>query len=264
MRQTRTDDLGRKLTLTGTARRIVSLSPATTENLFAIGAGRSLVGVTSACDFPAEAKNLPRVGDFTRPSYEKILSLKPDLIVFDSATVNKSDVESFAARVRVPVFVQRSLKVADVPRHLEELGMLVTTKDNRSAAFVADRIRRALLVSKPISAVPVFVEISAVPLYAVGPGSFVDDLVRLAGGQNVVTEGGPFPQLTKEKLLTLKPQVYVIATTPGVAAPAPNLPDIRVVRVPADLLFRPTPRLVTGLRLLVTAFRTGGVPGLGA
>jgi iron complex transport system substrate-binding protein len=246
-----TDDLGRKLLLSQPARRVVSLSPATTENLFALGAGRLLVGATSACDFPEAAKKLPRIGDFTRPSYERILTLKPDLIVFDSATVKKADVESFAARARVPVFVQCSRKVEDVPRHLEALGQLV----GKDAQGLAMQLRRSLRLPLRSNLVPVFVEISASPLYAVGSGSFVDELIRVAGGQNVVTEGGPFPQLTKEKLLTLKPQVYVIATMPGVASPSPNLPHVRVVRIPADLLFRPTPRLVTGLRLLATGLR---------
>ena len=241
-----TDDLGRKIVLVQPARRIVSLSPATTENLFAIGAGGWVVGVTSACDFPEGAKTLPRVGDFTRPSYEKILSLKPDLIVFDSATVNKADVESFAARVRVPVYVQCSRKAADVPRHLDALSKLVA----KPALGVVAQLYRSLRISPLGRPTPVLVEISASPLYVVGPGSFVDDLVRLAGGQNVVTEGGPFPQLTKEKLLTLKPAVYVIATNPGQPEMPPAVPNVPVVRIPADLLFRPTPRLVTGLRML--------------
>lgn len=251
---TRTDDLGRKLTLSSPARRIVSLSPATTENLFAMGAGNFVVGVTSACDFPGEAKKLPRVGDFTRPSYEKILALKPELIVFDSATVSKPEAESFAARVKVPIFVQCSRKVADVPRHLEELGQLV----GKPATALAAQVRRSLRPAHTTKPIPVFMEISASPLYAVGPGSFVDELISLAGGQNVVREGGEFPQLTKEKLLTLRPQVYVIATNPGQPVTPPALPRVRVARVPADLLFRPTPRLAVGLRMLMTAFRTGG------
>ena len=250
---TQTDDLGRALTLTQPARRILSLSPATTENLFALGAGSVVVGATSACDFPAEAQKLPRVGDFTRPSYEKILALKPDLIVFDSATVGKPEVESFAARVRVPVFVQCSRAVADVPRHLEALGQLT----GKSATALAAQVRRALASRPPSKPVPVLVEISASPLYAVGPGSFVDDLIRVAGGQNVVKGGGPFPQLTKEKLLTLKPQLYVIATNPGQPETPPALRNIPVARIPADLLFRPTPRLREGLRLLTAALRAG-------
>ena len=133
------------------------------------------------------------------------------MIVFDSATVKIADVESFAARVRVPVYVQCSRKVADVPRHLEELGQLV----GKPATALAAQVRRSLRLPLRSNLIPVFIEISASPLYAVGPGSFVDELISLAGGQNVVREGGEFPQLSKEKLLALKPAVYVIATTPG-------------------------------------------------
>ncbi|MCX6365998.1 MAG: helical backbone metal receptor [Armatimonadetes bacterium] len=253
---TLTDDLGRRLTLPRPARRIVSLSPVTTENLFAIGAEKLIVGVTSACDFPEEAKKLPRIGDFTRPSYERLLALKPDLIVFDSTTVKLADVESFAARVKIPIFVQCSRNVQDVPRHLEALGQLA----GKPATALAAQVRRALRLPLRSNLIPVFVQISASPLYAVGPGSFVDELISLAGGQNVVREGGEFPQLTKEKLLTLRPQVYVIATNPGQPETPPALSNVRVVRIPADLLFRATPRLATGLRMLMTAFRMGDSP----
>lgn len=246
---TLTDDLGRKLTLSRPARRIVSLSPATTENLFAIGAGKFVVGVTSACDYPVGAKEIPSVGDFTRPSFEKILALKPEVIVFDSATVKKLEVESLAARVRTPVFAQRSEKAADVPRHLQELARIV------SLPMVPFRLPPPPK-AKPVS---VLVEIGTSPLFVVGPGSFVDDLIRLAGGQNVVTTGGSFPQLTKEKLLRLKPQLYVIATNPGQPETPPALSNIPVARIPADLLFRPTPRLLMGLRLLTAALRGAGV-----
>lgn len=235
---TQRDDLGRPLALARPARRIVSLSPATTENLFAVGAGGSIVGVTSACDFPEAAKTLPRIGDFTRPSYERILSLKPDLLVFDSATVRKGEVDALAARLRVPVFVQCTRKVDDIPRHLEELAALT------GRAFRANPLREALKPRTLSGPRPrVLIEISRSPLYAVGPGSFIDDLIQRVGGQNAVTTGGPFPQLTREQLAALKPDVYLTATTPGVKELPPLVTAPKVGRIPADLLFRPTPRL---------------------
>lgn len=235
---TRTDDLGRPLTLALPARRIVSLSPATTENLFAVGAGGSVVGGTSACDFPEAAKKLPRIGDFTRPSYERIVSLKPDLLVFDSATVRKTEVDALAARLRVPVFVQCTRKLDDIPRHLEELAALT------GQTFSTNPLREALQPRTVPGPRPrVFIEISRSPLYAVGPGSFIDDLIQRVGGQNAVTIGGAFPQLTREQLAALKPDVYIVAVTPGAKETPPLVAAPKVGRIPADLLFRPTPRL---------------------
>lgn len=244
------DDLGRQVSLKGPARRIVSLSPATTENLFAVGAGAHLVGVTTACDYPSAALRLPRVGDFTRPSYEKLLALRPELIVFDSATVARGEVEALAARVRVPVFVQSSRKVEDVARHLEDLASLTATR------FDARLIRAALAPVPPRGRRKrVFVEVSASPLYGVGPGSFVDDLIRRAGGENALAEGGPFPQVTRERLLARRPEVYVIAQGSGAKETPPAIPAPTVVRIPADLLFRPTPRLAEGLARLARSLR---------
>lgn len=244
------DDLGRTIRLTRPARRIVSLSPATTENLFAIGAGKFVVGITQACDFPLAAQRLPRVGYFTAPSYEKLLALKPELIVFDSGTVRQTEVESLAARVKAPVFVQRSQKVADIPRHLVELARLTGLRYDARALH-----RPEPTAKRPVA---VFIEVSSSPIYTAGPGSFLDDVVRRAGGRNVVTEGGPFPQLTREKLLTLKPEVYVLPVSDraGATETPPLLSGVRVVRVPVDWLFRPTPRLFQALDLLTAAFRS--------
>lgn len=235
---TRTDDLGRPLTLALPARRIVSLSPATTENLFAVGAGGSIVGGTSACDFPEAAKKLPRIGDFTRPSYERIVSLKPDLLVFDSATVRKGDVEALAARLRVPIFVQCTRKVDDIPRHLADLAAL------SGQTFSTNPLREALKPRTVLGPRPrVFIQIGLSPLCAVGPGSFIDDLIQRVGGQNAVTTGEQFPLLTREQLAALKPDVYIIAVTPGVKEAPPLVTTPKVGRILADLLFRPTPRL---------------------
>lgn len=244
------DDLGRRVVLKQPAQRIVSLSPATTENLFAIGMGKALAGVTSACDFPAPAQRLPRIGDFTHPSYEKILALRPDLIVFDSATVRATEVEALAARLHVPVFAQSSRKVADIARHLEELARLTgTTFDTRALraalkpAVVTGRRKR------------VFIEVSGSPLYGVGPGSFVDDLIRVAGGENALKDGGAFPLVSRERLAAAAPELYVIALATGAKPTAPAISGIRVSRINADLLFRPTPRLAEGLTALRKALQ---------
>ncbi len=243
------DDLGRGVTLTRPARRIVSLTPATTENLFSFGAGNLVVGVTTVDTFPPEVKKLPRVGDFGQPSYERLFALRPDLIVLDSATIPLAEAEALARKVRCPVFVQKSQAVRDVARHLRQLGTLT------GKPIDAEKVARAL--ERQLAAVPrragrpprVFVEVSSVPLYAAGPGSFVDDVITLAGGINALKTGGPFPQVSKEALLVARPEIYVVALGPG------ETPRAGTVGVLADHLFRPTPRLARGLEALAAALR---------
>lgn len=255
------DDLGRRVDLSRPARRIVSLSPSVTEVCFAIGAGSLLVGATAACDYPETARRLPRIGDFLRPSHERILSLRPDLVVAESATLARADADRLARRLKVPLFVQLSRRYDDAARHLEQLGRL--TGHTASARPVAAELsRRQARVAQRVSGkapVSVFVEVSETPLYAVGPGSFVDDLIRRAGGRNVVTGKQAFPVVSKEALLASDPDVYVVAVGTGQSgdrtfrAPLDRLRAVRsgrVATVPADLLFRATPRLADGLERL--------------
>lgn len=257
------DDLGRAVSLSRPARRVVSLAPSVTENLHAVGAGDRLVGATAACDFPTRVRRLPQVGNFLRPSYERIAALRPDLVVVASATLTLADAERLAGRLRIPVFVQIPRRYDDVARHLEQLGALTGRRDGAAAPARALARRRddvaRRVAGKPL--VAVFVEVNPTPLYAVGPGSFVDDLIRLAGGRNVVTSGGAFPVVSKEVLLAADPQVYVALGYPGrpprtFAPPLDRLRavrDRRVVTLPADLLSRPTPRLADGLERLADA-----------
>ena len=259
------DDLGRTVTMPRPGRRVVSLTPATTENLFAVGAGGLLAGITSVDDYPPAVKNIPRVGDMSFPSYERLLAVRPDLIVFDSATIVRAEAEKLAGKVRCPVFVQRSQKIDDVPRHLEALGTLTgREREAKKAAALLQIQFRAIdrhVLGKPRPTA--FIEVSETPLYAAGARSFLGDAVARAGGENVVTEGGPFPIVSKELLLSKNPAHYIIAVGKSehlkrtFAPPLDRLAAVRAGNVHyilADTLFRPTPRLALGLKSLADAF----------
>ncbi len=260
------DDLGRTVTLAGglPVRRIVSLAPAVTENLFAIGAGALAIGGTTADDYPAEASRIARVGNFYQPSVERIRALRPDVILVDSATATKAAMDDLQARLHAPVFAQKSVRYDDVARHLEQLGRLTgktasAVRAAREMQAVAARVARRMGKRAPVTA---FVQIFDNPLYAAGPGSFVDDLLRRAGGVNVVRGANPFPVVSKESVLAANPRYYIIARAPGASASVPpvlrNLPAVRekrLVIIDADLLTRPTPRLARGLEVLAAALK---------
>jgi iron complex transport system substrate-binding protein len=262
---TLTDDLGRRFTFPGPVQRIVSLAPAISENLFAMGAGGVIVGVTTADAYPPAVTRLPRVGDFGTPAVERIRALRPDLAIVDMAKPERTTVENAERRLKVRVFVQKSTRYDDVPRHLTQLGMLIGREKQAATlarSMQATKAQAARIVAgKP--RVTVFVEVGSSPLYAAGPGSFVDDLIRLAGGVNVVKGTNPYPQYSKESLLAANPAHYVIAVGGDmggtVAALPPPLDRIaaarngNIHRIPADYLFRPTPRLAHGLLALTKA-----------
>lgn len=254
------DDLGRTVNLRLPARRVVSLAPSASENLVAVGAGSRIVGVISADDTPAVRK-LPRVGDFYAPSLERVRVLRPDVVLVDSVTADRATMDRLEARLQAPVFVQRSRSFDDVPRHLLQLGRITGAGAGatRAAAGMRAKAARAARRVAGKGRPTVFVQIGASPLYAAGPGSFVDDLIRRAGGVNVVRGTTSFPQYSKEALLAADPAHYVIARSPGNTALPPSLDRLSaarrgsVHRIPADLLLRPTPRLADGLLLLARA-----------
>jgi iron complex transport system substrate-binding protein len=268
------DDLGRVVTLpNGPARRIVSLAPEVTENLFALGAGALLVGVTTADTYPFAVLKLSKVGDFGQPSFEKIRALRPDLVIAASGTITASEPLRLEKRLSgIPVFAQKSSRFDDVLRHLQQLGT-ITGRPGDAKRLVTEMQAKAKEAAKRASGkrrVTVFVEISPSPLYAAGPGSFVDDLIQRAGGVNIVKGNNPFPVFSKEALLAANPEHYILAvggdmntspTTPA-ALPAALASRLRAVkeghlhRIPADLLFRATPRLADGLILLAKALHS--------
>lgn len=271
MNLTLRDDLGRVVTLPdGPVRRIVSLAPEVTENLFALGAGSLLVGVTTADTYPAAATRLARVGDFGQPSFERIRALRPDLVIAASATIPASEPGRLEQRLNgIPVFAQKSSRFADVPRHLLQLGRVTgrTAEAKHLVAMMQAKAQQAARRASGKPRVTVFVEISPSPLYAAGPGSFVDDLIQRAGGVNIVKGTNPYPVFSKEALLAADPEHYILAiggdrnaapTTPA-ALPLALASRLRAVkeghvhRISSDLLFRATPRLADGLLLLAKA-----------
>jgi len=242
-------------------RRIVSLSPGTTEMLFALGLGKYVVGDTVYCDYPPAAKAIAKVGD-VNTSYEKVLALRPDLVVADR-TANARAVARLTA-LRQPVLAVAPTSLAAVETSLRQIGARTGTS-HQADAVVAQMEHKARLAAQIAAADKrprprVLVVIQVNPLWTAGGGTFMDDLVTRAGGINVgraVPGYGPF---SKEQVLANAPDV--ILGDPSVA-PAfradPLLSRLsavqrgRVYTLPPDLTSRPGPRLADGLVLVARA-----------
>jgi len=261
------DDLGRAVNVPEKVNRIVSLAPSATENLFAIGAGHLVVGVTSACDYPPKVRKLPQVGDFMKPSLERVAALKPDLIVIVSSTIPKAIADELQEKTKTSVFVFQPKTVRDVVKGLMTLGELTNRK--RQAQKLAVQLERRLkAVTKQVANKPkvsVVVEISPPPsLMVAGPKTFIDDAVRLAGGKNAFSDAQqPFPLVSLETLVAKDPDVYIVAAKGKTSSQIldevrkrPGFSNLRCVRegriygIDPDLLFRPTPRLIEGVEKL--------------
>ncbi|BDI34335.1 ABC transporter substrate-binding protein [Capsulimonas corticalis] len=232
-------------------KRIISLSPGVTEMLFALGLGGKVVGDTMYCDYPEAAKKITKIGD-VRPNYEKIVSLKPDLIVVDEVA-EKSAVLRLR-QLRQPVFVVHPDSFAAVERSLIVIGD-ATGRAAQAKAVVAgmeSKRRQAASFAKnrPGTHPKVFFVATLRPLWTAGRGTFVDDVVAIAGGENVAHGVQGYAEYSKELLFSNPPSV-IFADDQDLSAiradPAlRQLPAVRTGRVAGDggeMIQRPGPRL---------------------
>ena len=208
------DEAGRQVRLPRKIARIVSLAPNLTEIVYAVGAGDRLVGRTSYCDYPSAAKAVTEVGDTMQPSVERIIALKPQIVLISTA----SQLETFAKQLdeqRIAVYVTNPNSVDQILSSIETLGQLFdTTKQAKQVA--ADLRRRTQAVEAAVAKQPpikVFYQISDEPLYTIGRDAFLTDLIRRAGGISVTAEvPTAFPRYSDEAALASQPEAIILAT----------------------------------------------------
>ena len=253
------DDLGLKIALEAPARRVVALYPAFEEMLLAMGLGERIVGRSAS----GVSDALP-VGTHMRPSVELVLSLRPDLVVQLGGRAGALPPLERLRALGVPVAVFNPKDVAGIFGVIERLGVLLG-EEERAGALAAKMRRRLETVAeqRPRDAARprVVFEVRYPNLLAVGQGSVVHDVIRLAGGQNAVEVDKRFARLSEEALLALDPDVYVaqrgpMNPEPGRVGDRPHYGTLRAVQrgrvlvVDESLFSRPGPRVVEAVEQL--------------
>ena len=257
------DDTGRKIQLAKMPRRIVSLAPSITEILFAIGAGGQVAGVTEFCDFPADALRKPKVG-YAHPNIETLVALEPDLILAPRHFI-KPDLVASLERLHVPIFLFDDHTVEHIFAHIQTIGRMVE-RQAEAAALVMELRQGLAAVTQRMQGQPkvrVLYVLNSDPLITAGPGSFIDQLIGMAGGINIAAKGGaPYPRLSMETVLVEDPDVLIfpVRSSEGISEQEQQawqrwsglsaIKQARVYRIPADLLNRPGPRIVQALEQL--------------
>lgn len=259
------DEAGRRVRLPLKIERIVSLAPNLTEIVYAVGAGDRLVGRTRYCDYPPEVKGVAEIGDTMTPSIERIIALKPQVVLVSTA----SQLEAFTKQLdqqKIAVYVTNPRSLDEVFRSIETLGELFGEHDQAhmlvgGLLFRVSKIEEKLKATKPVT---VFYQVSNEPLYTIGRESYLTDLVRRAGGVSVTADvGGAFPRFSDEAALAARPEAIILPTggsmgtaNSTVAAPLKNSPAVlnnRVYKINEDHLQRPGPRLLDGLEEMARA-----------
>lgn len=266
-----TDDAGRTVRLPHPARRIVSLLPATTETLFALGAGDRVVGRTDY-DREAYVRHLPSVGGGLDPSPEALLALRPDLVIAWE-TAGGATLRHRLEALGVPVFAVRTQDTADVFANVARLGHL--TGRDRAADSLARRIRAGLdSVRASVAGLPrptVLYVVGTDPAMTAGPGTFVSELIGVAGGRNAFSDvRQEWPQISREEIVRRRPETVILPVDAGIDSAAalarldaPGWRELGAVRrgevrvVDGELLNRPGPRIAEAARALRRAIHPG-------
>ena len=258
------DEAGREVIFPFPPGRIVSLAPNITEILFSLGLDEEIVGVSIHCNFPEEAKSKPRVGTYISLDFEKITSLKPDLIIATGAG-NTRDMVDRLGKLGFPSYVIYPKNFDDILRSILHIGEVVNR--GKEAREITEEMRkrsqRVVELTKGLPRPKVFIQIGDTPIVTVGRGSFADDLIRLVGGENIAgKEKEGYPRFGMEEILKRSPEVIVISSMNPKGdyqkilrewnrwKTIPAVKNGRIHLIDSDLLDRPSPRIINGLEEL--------------
>lgn len=257
------DDLGRKLYLAKSPQRIVSLAPSITEILFAIGLNEEIVGVTEFCDFPSEALSKPKVG-YATPDLEMIVGLQPQLVLAPRSFL-RVDLLHKLEQLKIPTFIFDPHTVEDILAHIQLVGRMVGRSGEANAQAALMRKQLAGFSSR-LADLPrpkLLYILNSEPLITVGPGSFIHHLIELAGGRNAADQSAaPYPRLTMEEVIRQNPDIllFPVGRHEGISQAEQDVwkrwttlsavQHGQLFQVDSDILNRPGPRILEGLRQL--------------
>lgn len=201
---------------TGKPQRIISMSPAITEFLFEIGVGNRIVGITDFCIYPPAIAGIPRVGGFLNPNLERLVSLKPDLIILNNDSAKLQD---HARNLGIKTLKLSMLDLDNILKSVLILGNELGAEE--SAQALHDNLKHGIEYyqakvkeKKKKSALIILADSSEMlkDLFAAGKGTFLDELLTLAGGENILTSAlSNYPKLTKEFIVSRSPEIIIEA-----------------------------------------------------
>jgi len=250
------DDLGRLVAINGTPQRIISLAPSNTEILFALGLGDEVAAVTMYCDYPPEALDKEKVGDYYGPDIEKIVALQPDLVL--ATDFHRFDLIPALEQQGFAVFAVAPQTLDDVLESIERIGD-ITEREAEASQLVNEMTSKIETVeeqTRELGQKPSVLYMTwHDPMWTIGRDTWIDDLINIAGGANIFSqnfEGGAMVQI--EWVILQNPEVIITSEwSYDWALSATELASTnasqtgRIHTFDDDLAQRPGPRLVQGL-----------------
>ena len=256
------DDMGREITIKGIPERIISHVPGITEILYALELEEKVIGVSDYCDYPEEAKLKPSVGNYFNPSIENIVALDPDLVLTDGHSEGIKQLDSLGITYMV-------IDPKDIDGILRDIELVakVTNSEDRAGKLIKDMRERMAYVMTRVEGAPrpkVFYIIDATDLnnpWTAGPGSFIDSLITMAGGENIGAKAGSaWAKMSIEEVVNSDPDIIILPTKHGTAFTPPEalkghptwqkitaVKGGRIFTIDDDLVSRYGPRIILGL-----------------
>ena len=266
---TYTDDLDRGVVIDEVPQRIVCFGPSITEVAFALGLGELVVGVDDFSDYPAEAQDLPKVGSSFAPSLESLAGLAPDLVL----TLEHEQFNSDMDNLGISYFVWSPQDIEGILSNIEVLGTITDSIDEAEALVedmeesIAD-VEARVADAEPVSVFFIIDATDPMLPWTAGPGSFIDALITMAGGENVAgSAADAWPQFSIEEVVRADPEVIIVQTMTG-GVPTISVESLEehpiwgglvavlggnVFLIDGDLVSRSGPRIVQGLEALAAA-----------
>ncbi|HMI87944.1 MAG TPA: helical backbone metal receptor [Polyangiaceae bacterium] len=241
--------------------RIVSLSPSTTEILFAVGAGQRVVGRSRFCDYPPEATSLPVVGGFVDANLEEIVRLSPDLVVGARGPAGPLLADKLQS-LGIATLFPPTQSIAQIESAISEIAVRVGAAEGGASVVASMRARQKAIAAAVAdeARVRTLLVFGVAPIVVAGPESFPSEMIELANGQNVMRSGGAYPAVNAETLITLDPEVVINAAVAGATGQAgaidrdaPGWRELRAVRqghlmpLTDETALRPGPRTADGI-----------------
>jgi iron complex transport system substrate-binding protein len=256
------DDLSRRVCVSAFPKRVISLAPSLTQMVFDLGAGHTLVGRTARCDQPPEALKIREIGAYMSPDLERIIALRPDVVLSPETGMRKEVVDRLT-ELGIPTFVDSSKTLDDIVHSIDRLGTILGRKSDAISVVQQFQQRRQAVrqrvdhVNKPL----ILFAVGIRPLVLAGGRSFIGSLIREAGGVNVAEDAAvPHPKFSMEEVARRDPDIIIVLNKECRDDECFNEwqrhRDLRAVRnkriyqLDADLIARPSPRIMDALEQL--------------
>ena len=257
-----TDDLNREVTILKQPKRIISLSPANTEILFALGLGEKVVGITNVCNYPSQIKEKEKIGDYDNPNLEKIIELEPDLILASHG--NPTELINQLEELSYAIMYLNPKDINHIISSITTVGK-ITGNDKEAAKLTKEMEERIEAVLSETSSLVennrprVLYVVWYKPLWTAGSGTFIDELIQKAGGINIAGDIAGWPQMSLETVIEKNPQVIIIGYSqdqPGLIQAVRNestldetdaFKNSQIHTIDTDIVSRTGPRIVNAL-----------------